>query len=204
MLFNVPLFGARGILMVKGRIAVLTAQSDEAYQRDFLMGVEKCAFESGYDVCIFSMYIKYQNTPERERGEATIYTLINYDLFDAVIVMADCIQTPDLWGFIEEDIHERFAGPVILVDMNSKYFKSFWTHGYKLIYKLISHLIEEHDYKDILFIAGKKWHEHTVKRVEAYKDAMSDHNLKVTDDMIFYGDYWYTSGRIRRLPVSSP
>ena len=42
--------------MVKGRIAVLTAQSDEAYQRDFLMGVEKCAFESGYDVCIFSMY----------------------------------------------------------------------------------------------------------------------------------------------------
>ena len=196
MLFNVPLFGARGILMVKGRIAVLTAQSDEAYQRDFLMGVEKCAFEAGYDVCIFSMYIKYQNTPERERGEATIYTLINYDLFDAVIVMADCIQTPDLWGFIEEDIHERFAGPVILVDMNSKYFKSFWTHGYKLIYKLISHLIEEHDYKDILFIAGKKWHEHTVKRVEAYKDAMSDHNLKVTDDMIFYGDYWYTSGEV--------
>ena len=142
--------------MVKGRIAVLTAQSDEAYQRDFLIGVEKCAFEAGYDVCIFSMYIKYQNTPERERGEATIYTLINYDLFDAVIVMADCIQTPDLWSFIEEDIHERFDGPVILADMNSKYFKSFWTHGYKLIYKLISHLIEEHDYNgDCVIVFAK-------------------------------------------------
>ena len=80
--------------MAKGKLAVLTGQADEAYQSDFLTGLEKQAFEEGYDVCVFSMYIKYQNTLEREKGDSNIFTLVDYALFDAVIVMADSIQTP--------------------------------------------------------------------------------------------------------------
>ena len=28
------------------------------------------------DVCVFSMYRKYQGTPEREKGEANIFSLV--------------------------------------------------------------------------------------------------------------------------------
>ncbi|MCR5147799.1 MAG: EAL domain-containing protein [Eubacterium sp.] len=180
--------------MVKGRLAVLTGQADEAYQSEFLMGLEKQAFSDGYDVCIFSVYIKYQNTPERERGEVNVFTLIDYAMFDAVIVMADSIQTPGLWEELEEDIHNKFNGPVIVVDKDSKYFKSFWTDGHSLIYALVSHLIEVHNYKDIAFLTGKSWHRHSIKRLEAYKKAMADHNLSVDDNRIYYGDFWYSSG----------
>ncbi|SEF57827.1 EAL domain, c-di-GMP-specific phosphodiesterase class I (or its enzymatically inactive variant) [Eubacterium ruminantium] len=180
--------------MVKGRLAVLTGQADEAYQSEFLMGLEKQAFADGYDVCVFSVYIKYQNTPEREKGEANIFTLIDYAMFDAVIAMADSIQTPGLWEELEEDIHDRFNGPVIVIDKDSKYFKSFWTDGHSLIYALVSHLIEVHNYKDIAFLAGKSWHRHSMKRLEAYKKAMTDHDLPVNNERIYFGDFWYSSG----------
>lgn len=182
--------------MAKGKLAVLTGQADEAYQSEFLTGLEKQAFEEGYDVCVFSMYIKYQNTLEREKGDSNIFTLVDYALFDAVIVMADSIQTPGLWKKIEIDIHERYSGPVIIVDRDSNYFKSFWTDGYSLIYAIISHLIEVHNYKDIAFLTGKSWHRHSKRRVEAYKEAMKDHGLPVSEDRIFSGDFWYSSGEL--------
>ena len=137
--------------MGKKKIAVLLGQAEEAYQSSFMEGVMKRAFEAGYDVYAFSMYIKYQNTKEREVGDSNIYNLINYDLFDAVILMSDIIQTPGVEERLEETIHNNFDGPVICVDTDSKYYQSFWTDGYYAVYKNISHLIEHHGYKDIAF-----------------------------------------------------
>ena len=66
------------------RIALLIGQADESYQNEFMKGVMSHAFEKGYSVCVFSMYIKYQNKKEREIGDSNIYNLINYDLFDEI------------------------------------------------------------------------------------------------------------------------
>ena len=180
--------------MVTGRIAVLLGQADEGYQRDFVSGIMQQAFEMNYDVCVFSMYIKYQNSKEREAGESNIYNLINYDLFDGVIILSDTIQTPGINEKIEEHIHEVFDGPVVCVDTDSKYFYSFWTDGYDVIYKIVSHMIEEHGLKDMAFLTGRKKHIHSIRRLEAYKKAMEDYGFEVRDDRVFYGDFWYTSG----------
>lgn len=180
--------------MGKGRIAVLLGQGDEDHQEKFVTGAMKQAFCEGYDVCVFSMYIKYQNTPERDKGDSEIFNLINYSVFDAVIIMSDTIQIPGLLDRLEEDIKNKFKGPVICVDRDSKYFKSFWTDGYSLIYTLIAHLIEVHGMRDIAFLTGKKWHRHSQRRLDAYIDCMESHSLPVREDRIFYGDFWYTSG----------
>ena len=78
--------------MVKGKIALLVGQADESYQQAFIRGVMKQGFESGYSVCLFSMYIKYQNSKEREKGDANIFNLLNPSMFDAVIIMSDTIH----------------------------------------------------------------------------------------------------------------
>ena len=180
--------------MEKKRIAVLTGQADEDYQSNFIKGVMKRSFELGFDVYVYSMYIKYQSSKEREIGDSNIYNLIDYSLFDAIIIMSDIIQTPGVEKEIEESIHKEFEGPVICVDCNSEYFPSFWTDGYQSVYKTISHLIEEHGYKDIAYLTGRKSHPHSQKRLEAYRQAMKDHGLSVNEDRVFYGDFWYTSG----------
>ncbi len=185
---------SNGDVIRNKRIALLTAQADEAYQTEFIEGVMKTAFSYGYDVSVFSMYIKYQNNKDREKGESNIYNLINYDLFDAVIIHSDIIQTPGVVDQIEERVHEEFDGPVVCVDAESKYFYSFWTDGYPAVYATVSHFIEVHGYKDIAYLTGRKSHVHSQRRLEAYKDAMKDHGLPVREDRIFYGDFWYYSG----------
>ena len=180
--------------MVKGRIALLVGQADESYQQAFIRGVMKQGFESGYSVCLFSMYIKYQNSKEREKGDANIFNLLNPSMFDAVIIMSDTIQTPGTEAKIEEFLKDNFKGPVICIDTESPYFPHFWSEGYEPIYHLVSHMIEVHNKKDIAFLSGRKQHRHSIRRVEAYCDAMKDHGLSVSEDRIFYGDFWYTSG----------
>ena len=103
-----------------GKIALLLGQADEAYQSEFVKGVMEQAFKDGFSVCVFSMYIKYQNSKEREIGDSNIFNLVNYQMFDAVIILSDTIQTPGVNERIEERIHAEFDGPVLCVDRDSK------------------------------------------------------------------------------------
>ncbi len=179
---------------IRGRIALLLGQPEEFYQKRFIHGFLETMFSAGYDVCMFSMYIKYQNSAPRETGESNIYSLVNYDLFDAVVILPDTIQTPGAWDSIEARIREQFHGPVLAVDLDSKYFYSIWTDSYTPVAKLIEHLIDEHGYRDIAFLTGKKWHPHSRQRLRAYRDVLNAKGIPVREDRIFYGDFWYSSG----------
>ncbi|MBQ9983039.1 MAG: EAL domain-containing protein [Lachnospiraceae bacterium] len=176
------------------RIAVLVGQAEENYQQLFIEGFLKQAFEFNYDVCVFAMYQKYQETTAREVGESTIFSLINYDKFDAFVVLLDTLQTPLVAKSIEDSIKENFSGPVLCIDKESKYFSTIMTDHYTPVKKLISHLIEHHGYQDIAYLTGKKWHIHSKERLKAYEDCMREHNLPVKENRIFYGDFWYSSG----------
>ena len=180
--------------MVKGKIALLLGQADEEYQQKFVKGVMRQAFADGFEVYVFSMYIKYQNNKEREIGDSNIYNLIPWDSFDAAILLSDTIQTPEVEKKLQERIHEVFQGPVVCVDSESDYFTNFWTDGYQAIYQLVSHLIDVHGVKDIAFLAGRKYHKHSIRRALAYREALQDHGIEVNEERILYGDFWYTSG----------
>ena len=180
--------------MARRKIALLVAQADEEYQSDFVRGVMENAFSHDADVCVFSSYIKYQNSKAREIGESNIFNLVNYRLFDGVIVLSDMIQTPGVEKSIQEKLHASFSGPVVCVDAESDYFHTFWTDGYKAVYDTISRMIEVHGMRDIAYLTGRKGHVHSERRLDAYRDAMTDHGLLVREDRMFYGDFWYFCG----------
>ena len=176
------------------RIGLLVGQAEENYQKLFIEGFLKQAFSYDYDACVFAMYQKYQETTAREIGESTIFTLINYELFDAFVVLLDTIQTPGVADDVENQLKTHFNGPVICIDKESKYFPVVMTDHYSAVKKLIAHLIDEHGYRDIAYLTGKKWHLHSKERLQAYIDCMEEHSLPVREDRIFYGDFWYSSG----------
>ena len=182
-------------MAVRKRIALLLGQAEEFYQYRFIDGFLKQAFEADLDVCIFSMYLKYQDTEAREKGEKRIYSLVNFSLFDAVVVLPDTIQTPGMAREIEDRIKAEFNGPVLYVDLESKTFPYILTDSYTPVKQLIEHLVQVHGYRDIAFLTGKRWHEHSKIRLQAYRDVMAAAGLEVREDRVFYGDYWYTSGK---------
>lgn len=180
--------------MARKRIGVLLAQADETTQNHFMQGFLQEAFASDYDVLIFSMYVKYQQTNLRELGESNIYELINYDMLDAIVILLDTLQTTGLSDSIQKKIHDKFDGPVLVIDQKSPYFPSVMNDHCTPIRRLIDHLIEVHHYKDIVFLNGREAHIHSIERLRGYKESMEAHGLPVLDENIYYGDYWYTSG----------
>lgn len=180
--------------MARKKIALLVAQPDENYQELFIKGFLKEAYACDFDVCIFAMYQKYQETKSRERGNANIFSLPDYDLFDGIVIMADTIQTPGALKKLETELNEKYNKPVICIDKESESFKTIITDHYTPVKQVISHLIEVHGFTDIAFLTGRKSHPHSTQRLQGFLDCMAEHGLTVSDNRIFYGDFWYNSG----------
>ena len=178
------------------KLALFAGQADESYQNRFISGFLKESFAADFDVCIFSMYRKYQDTAERELGESNIFYLMNPSEFDGVIILKDSIQTEKAAEKLELHLKKVFTKPIVVIEKESELFPSICTDCYLAEYQLVSHLIEVHDCKDIMFVSGKKWHKHSKERLQAYRDAMQDHGLSVSDENILYGDFWYQSGEL--------
>ncbi|MBR4554928.1 MAG: EAL domain-containing protein [Ruminococcus sp.] len=178
------------------RIALLAGQADESYQSQFITGFLRNAFSLDLDVCVFSMFRKYQDTAEREKGESNIFTLLEPDMFDGVVVLEDSIQTAGVADELEEKLHSSFRGPVLIIEKDSKYFPSIFTDGYSAVVELVSHLIEVHGCRDIAFLSGKRWHKHSQQRMQAYCDALEQHGIPFSEDRVIYGDFWYQSGEL--------
>lgn len=180
--------------MGRKKIAVLVAQTEDKMQHAFLSGFLKQAYIQNYDVCVFSMLLKFQETQPRGVGDSNIYNLINYSSFDAIVILKDTIQTAGVALKLEKRIKDVFKGPVVVVDKESKNFPTIMMDNYTPYYDLVSHLIEHHGYRDITFVNGIKNHPHSMQREKAYRDALRDHGITVPEDDIFYGKYIYRSG----------
>lgn len=178
------------------RIALFVGQADESYQSRFISGFLKKAFDGGYDVCIFSMYRKYQDTEEREDGESNIFSLMNPEKFDGAVVLKDSIQTENASDKLEKYLKNYFDKRIVVIEKESELFPSICTDCYSAVFELITHLIKTHGCRDIAYLSGKKWHKHSKERLQAYRDAMENAGLPVPEERIIYGDYWYQSGEI--------
>ncbi len=176
------------------KIAVLVGHPEEHSHEQFLKGFLEESFKMDYDVVVFAMYVKYQRTPDRNIGDSSIFKLINYDMFDCIVVLADTLQIKGLPEELEERFHEKYKGKVIYVDRESKYFPSIHIDNYTPEKLVIDHLIEKHGIRDIAFLTGKSWHPHSIIRLNAYKDSLEEHGIEFDESKIFYGDFWYTSG----------
>ena len=181
-------------MALRKKIGFYVGHPEEQYQSDFIKGFLEQATAEKYDVAVFAMYEKYQSSEQREKGAACIFNLVNPEMFDAFVVLADTIQTPGVIEQIEEHLHGYGNKPVLFVDKESQYFPSIMMDHYTPTKQVISHLIEKHGYTDIAYLTGKRYHPHSIQRLNAFLDCMKEHGLEVPEDHIFYGDFWYSSG----------
>ena len=127
---------------MRKRIGVILAQLEENMQKRFMQAFLKEAYAKDYDVCIFSMYQKFQQTELRNIGDSNIFSLINYEYFDGLLVLTDTLQTPGLEKRIFRKIKKNFGGPVITVDKENDLFEYVLMDHFSPIVEIMNHLIE--------------------------------------------------------------
>ena len=178
------------------RLALLAGHVDETRQSRFVNGFLQQAFADDLDVCIFSMYRKYQSSLVREQAEMNIYNLFYPAIFDGIVILKDSIQTVPSSNPIEGRIHDTYTGPVLVIDRESDFFDNVFEDDYSGMAQIVKHMVEEHGYKDIGYVSGRKGHMHSTSRLQAFRDTMKAHDIPVNEERIFYGDYWYSSGEL--------
>lgn len=73
------------------------------------------------------------------------------------------------------------------------------------VYDIVSHLIEVHHCRKILFMRGPKRNIDAIERLQGYLDAMQAHDLTVANFMLGDGDFSsYVDGEIERLLDANP
>ena len=93
---------------MRKRIGILLAQLEENTQKRFTDAFIKEAYAHDYDVCVFSMYQKYQETELRNIGDSNIFSLIRLECFDGIVVMLDTLLNPGLDAKILKKLKEEY------------------------------------------------------------------------------------------------
>ncbi len=88
-----------------------------------------------------------------------------------------CGDIPKMLLEIKPDNSNESDVPYIIAD------------GYNSTYAMVKHLVEEHGFSRVAFLAGPQDNYSSRERLSAYKDVMAKNNIEVTDDMVEYGDY---------------
>lgn len=181
-------------------IAIIAGNTESEYIVHLLEGFRNCAKEENVNLVFllgphipkhckdvlagaFSWDFEYQFY--------TMYEQIHFIQPDAIVLaygsLSQLKYIPDVDEFVA-----RFEGIPTLVlgdnvkDPNVPYLISGNYTGMK---ECVTHLVIEHGYKKIGFVAGPKRNYDSNRRLQAYKDVLNENNIEVNEDMIVYGNY---------------
>ncbi len=176
-------------------IGLIIGQVADQYQTQLLNGICNTAFLHNYDVAVFSMFVKEWAKPLHQMGQKNIYNLINYELFDGIIIVPETLKIPGLVEDLYQEIKDKFDGPVISIDHELDGYMNIDNDDYSSIKILVDHIVTEHKAKNIAIMTGPKDHPHSIRRLDGILQALNTFQITVKEDQIFYGDFWYLEGQ---------
>lgn len=141
-----------------------------------LEGVLNTTAAEGYNLLIFT-----SNQPQYAHHKmlGPMYT-------DGLLIFLDSLDTAEL-----EKMHNS-GHPIVLIHQSSPVALDLPTvtiENKAASRRLVSHLIEEHARRRIVFLRGPHGNEDSAWREAGYREALESHNLKITEDLISIGGF---------------
>ncbi|WP_295077968.1 GGDEF domain-containing protein [Ruminococcus sp.] len=176
-------------------IAVIVAGIDEEYQHSVIEGVINCAKVNNANISCFSAFGGVISNSKYDVGEYNIYSLINFEKFDGVILLSNTISDP----IEKEKIVNRVKKsglPVSILDCSDyKDFYNISIDNYSVMRTLVSHVILAHGAKIINYISGPVANPEAADRQRAFSEVMKEYSLEVDEERIYHGDFRAADGK---------
>ncbi len=174
-------------------IGVFISQINQDFQDYLSKGIITKAKELNYNVAFFTNFGGYGQVAY-DLGEAQITKLPIYEELDGIIIAPDTMTLQNLETGYKENISRRSSCPVVSVRREIKEYYNVLIDNYSIMDELICHMIEEHGFTRINFLAGPKGIPDSERRLSAYKKILLEHNIPIEEDRIYYGDFWKIVG----------
>lgn len=173
-------------------IAVIISKPERKYQEGLIKGICDSAFEKGMNVAVFATSI-LEGMDEYLWGEEEIFKLIQFDKFAGVVYAAGSFYGGEITKRLNERIKEVAARgiPVVVVDGIVEGLPCLFNDDSHAVVDVVDHLVKVHRLKDIAYMTGHKGHPHAENSLQSYRNTMAKYGFKVSEDRVYYGDYWY-------------
>lgn len=171
-------------------IGVCLTQIDNRTHADYVNYLRMAAAKYNYKVIVFNSVVDFYYNDLYDEGAKSVYSIINYDLIDILVVFPDNFFNKDIPdGIIAQA--KAHGVPVVLMNDTEEGCYSI-IKDYKENYKeVINHVIREHGVTDTFFIAGRQNNDKDSEmRLQCYKEALAENGLPFREDRVAYGEYW--------------
>lgn len=177
--------------MIGGKrvIGVCVTKIHERSRAEFVQKLFKAAQKYDTKVMVFNSVVDFYKQKDCDCGAKTIYSLINYDIVDAIIIFSQHFYSKEIFNGIVSGARERGI-PVIVVDEEVEGCYSIikdYTPAYK---QVIDHVITEHGVTDSFYISGIKGDPQSEGRISCYREVLESHGLPFSEEQVGYGEFW--------------
>lgn len=178
------------------RIGVIICEAAGTYQTKVLKGINDRAHSLGYDVLVFSTFVKLCYHENYEYGEKNIFNLIHFKQLDGLIVAGDTLQIRNLKETLFPRLQNECKCPIVFIDYdNDMGYENITTNDTVAFEEIVDHLIDVHHCRNILFYSGSYEVSSTRTRYAGYQKALQKHNIEINPDFVsFDGNFWVESG----------
>lgn len=181
-----------GEIFKNKRIAVFANGWSREFLELVLEGIRRRAEEYGVDIFAFVTFIYWGQPGPQSQCQLNILHLPDPKEFDGVIVLANTFNVDEEKSRVRS-LFQKAGVPMISTEVKLPGIPVISTDNYSGMYELAKHLIEEHNVKDIVYVAGIEGNEECAVRRKAVEDALAEHGLKTVGSINGYFAYYQAS-----------
>ncbi len=177
-----------GELFKKHKIAVFVNGWSGDFLELILEGIRKGAQKYNVDIFVFTSYIFWGEAGPQSMCQLNIFHLPDPKDFDGAIVLNNTFNIPDE----RERILALFGKsgiPMITTEVPMPGMAMVGTDNYGGMHDLTEHLVNEHNVKKVVYIAGIQGNQECAVRKKAVEDTLAGYGLSIVDTI--YGNFGY-------------
>lgn len=170
-------------------IGVFISQVNSEFQEGLSRGISIRAQELNYNIAFFTNFGGYGQN-EYDAGEIKIAEIPEYSKLDGIILVPDTMAVDGLEERIRKHIDESSKCPVVSIRREVDKYYNVLIDDNKVLEGIIRHFIEDHGFTKLNFLAGPKGFPDSEKRLASYKRILTEYNIPIEEERIYYGDFW--------------
>ena len=174
------------------RALVVCGSWDDAENLNmFLSRLNIPELTSKYVICSFSFGTSSSVTGfSKPRIEFKLAELMMKLNPAGIVIFAEMLKSPLLTEHLAQLGHD--AGiPVFMLEHEGEGCINFaldYVGGFR---QIVKHVLEVHQCKDILMVAGFKGNKFSEERINVFKEELKAHGMQYDSNKVIYGDFWY-------------
>lgn len=176
---------------MKKKVAIFANGWSNEYLELTIEGMRKRADEENIDLFVFVNYSAGEDDNERGNiGERGMFTLPDLSQFDGVVLFGNIINMEWERTYLKNEI-QKAKIPAVCLEYEMDDIPCLETDTFQGLYELVSHVIEVHHAKKILYVNGPRHNKECIIRRKAVEAALEKNALVLREADIIHAEWSY-------------